>query len=182
MKNIFRLLYFIIGISFMSNCSGEVRNKTEEQSNGISLIKKHDSLYHIQIKSDSLIDFWELKYPVYQYMLGDVDANGKKDILVGVIKTTRFDSIRRKRLFIFKNYKGYVRPLWLGSRLGKPLVDFNLVKNKDGSLIRSIEKEKSGKVLVAEYKWRRFGLEFKRYIRREIDSITAIRVLKNENI
>jgi len=150
MKNIFRLLFFIITISFMSNCSGNVSDKEKEEGNGITLVKKHDSLYYIQIKSDSLIDSWELKYPVYQYMIGDVDTNGKKDILVGVIKTTRFDSIKRKRLFIFKNYKGYVRPLWLGSRLGKPLVDFNFIKSENGSFIRSIEKEKSGKLLIAE--------------------------------
>ncbi|WP_299185776.1 hypothetical protein [uncultured Aquimarina sp.] len=182
MKNIYRLLFFIVGISFMFCCSSKTRNKSTEYDSGVTLIKKHDSLFYIQIKSDSLIDTWELKYPVYQYMIGDVDENGSNDILVGVIKTTRFDSIKRKRLFIFKNYEGYVRPLWLGSRLGKPLVDFNFIKNKEGSFIRSVEKEKSGKVLIAEYKWRRFGLEFKRYIYREIDSLRAIRILKNENI
>ncbi|WP_299257156.1 hypothetical protein [uncultured Aquimarina sp.] len=181
MKNVFILLFFLIGIAFIFNCSNEVRNTVKEKNDGIVLVKKHDSLYYIQIKSDSLIDSWKLPYPVYQFQIGDVNANGKKDILVGVIKTTRFDSVKGKRLFIFKNYKGYVRPLWLGSRLGKPLIDFNFVKRKDGNFIRSIEKEKSGKVLIAEYKWRRFGLEFKRYIHREIDSVVAMRIVKNEN-
>ncbi|MBW1298841.1 nuclear receptor-binding factor 2 [Aquimarina litoralis] len=147
----------------------------------VTLIKEHDSLHYVQIASDSLTDSWKLPYPVYQFQLGDVDSNGKDDILVGVIKTTRFDSIKGKRLFIFKNYKGYVRPLWLGSRLSKPLVDFKFVKNNQGNYVRSIEREKSGKFLVAEYQWRRFGLEFKRYIKREIDKTQASEILKNKS-
>ncbi len=98
-------------------------------------------------------------------------------MLVGVVKTTRFDSTMSKRLFIFKNYKGFVRPLWLGSRLGQPLVDFNAFTTKDGAIIRSIEKERSGNFLVAEYKWRRFGLQFNRFIKREIDADKATALL-----
>ncbi|RKN15463.1 hypothetical protein D7035_16260, partial [Aquimarina sp. AD1] len=82
MKNIYRLLFFIVGISFMFCCSSKTRNKSTEYDSGVTLIKKHDSLFYIQIKSDSLIDTWELKYPVYQYMIGDVDENGSNDILV----------------------------------------------------------------------------------------------------
>ncbi|WP_199726277.1 hypothetical protein [Aquimarina sp. BL5] len=181
-KYVFHAFGALVVLFLILSCSKGKRTENLEAGVEVSLIKEHDSLYHIRITSDDLIDSLELPYPVYQFKIGDVDANGKDDILVGVIKTTRFDSVMGRRLFIFKNYKGYVRPLWLGSRLGKPLVDFNFIKNEDGSFIRSIEKEKSGKVLIAEYKWRRFGLEFKRYIHREIDSVRAIRILKNENI
>ncbi|GAA4107342.1 hypothetical protein GCM10022393_02550 [Aquimarina addita] len=148
------------------------------KNNGISLIKEHDSLYYIEIKSNELVDHWELPYPVYQFKVGDIDNDGKEDMMVGVIKTTRFDTVSGKRLFIFKNYKGYVRPLWLGSRLSQPLIDFNFVITDSGARIRSIEKEKSGNVLVAEYKWRRFGLEFTRYLDREIDHSTAKKELE----
>jgi len=97
-------------------------------------------------------------------------------MLVGVIKSTRFDSSYAKRLFIFRNYHGLVRPLWLGSRFSQPLVDFHFVETKGGTRIRSIELERSGKYLVAEYKWRKFGLEFTRYVKREI-GLTRARML-----
>ncbi len=179
MRNGCKLLcLFVVGFSVFC-CSKETKMTSQTKANSIDLIKEHDSLYYVQITSDSLSDRWKLSYPVYQFQLGDVDGNGKEDILVGVIKTTRFDSIKRKRLFIFKNHEGYVRPLWLGSRLSKPLVDFKFIKNQEGGFVRSIEKERSGKMLIAEYQWRRFGLEFKRYIHREVDSVKAFQILQN---
>jgi len=144
----------------------------------ISLIRKNDSLHYVQIETDSSLDKWELPYSVYQFQIGDIDNNGKDDMLIGVVKTTRFDSTMRKRLFIFKNYKGLVRPLWLGSRLGQPLVDFSFVKANEGGRVRTVEHERSGKYLVAEYKWRKFGLEFTRYITREINYDIALALLK----
>ena len=44
-------------------------------------------------------------------MTRDVNADGNEDILVGVVKKNRFDSVIGKRLFIFKNYEGYVRQI-----------------------------------------------------------------------
>lgn len=164
----------------LTSCFISNQNKKEDIriNEEYSLLKKNDSLYYIQIKTDSTLNKWELPFPVYQFKTGDVDADGKEDILVGVTKKTRFDPKIGNRLFIFKNYKGLVRPLWLGSRLGQPLVDFNFVKTNEGSYIRSIEVEKSKKYLVAEYKWRKFGLEFTKYIEREIDINKAMILLK----
>lgn len=143
-----------------------------------SLQKEKDSLYYLNVIGGKVKDNWTLSYPVYRFCVGDVDQNGRNDALIGVIKKTRFDSLERKRLFIFKNYEGLIRPLWLGSRLGQPIVDFTFVKTNEGARIRSVEKEKSGKFLVAEYKWRKFGVEFTKYIKKEIDSVSAIKLLK----
>jgi hypothetical protein len=68
--------------------------------------------------------------------------------------------------------------LWLGSRMSKPLVDFEpayLVDslNNKKCIIRTIEQEKSGKFLVANYQWRKFGIEFINYEIRESDSLMA---------
>lgn len=160
---------------FIIACTDNIENT----NTSIALISENDTLHYVQIQTDSTTDKWELPYQVYQFQTGDIDNNGIDDIMVGVIKTTRFDSTMSKRLFIFKNYKGFVRPLWLGSRLGQPLEDFCFVKDNDGSFIRSIEKERSGKYLVAEYRWQKFGLEFTKYINREIEHSKALELLKN---
>ena len=169
-------IILLVGVLFLGaiSCSNSNRNNQTQ----ISLIKENDTLHYVQIKTDTSLNKWELPYPVYQFQIGDIDNNGNDDILVGVIKTTRFDSTMSKRLFIFKNYNGLVRPLWLGSRLGQPLVDFCFVKSNEEARIRSLEKEKSGKYLVAEYKWRSFGLEFTKYINREINYNKALALLK----
>lgn len=174
------IIYIIIPLlCFFVSCAKNDFSKKEIKKGDFSLLKENDSLYYLTIDVDNDSDKWELPYPVYQFQTADIDHNGVDDALVGVIKSTRFDAIKAKRLFIFKNYKGLVRPLWLGSRLGQPLVDFSVSTIEDEVRVRSVEREKSGKYLVAEYKWRKFGLEFIGYLERETDNKTALQLLKN---
>ena len=172
-------IIFVLVIMTLYSCLNSNRDNTQEQHNKISLVKENDTLHYVQIQTDTSLNKWELPYPVYQFQIGDIDNNGTNEIIVGVIKKTRFDTTLGRRLFIFKNYKGFIRPLWLGSRLGQPLIDFSFIETNHGNRIRSIEKEKSGKYLVAEYKWRKFGFEFTSYINREIDINHALELLKN---
>jgi hypothetical protein len=149
---------------------------SESAKNGFLLENKNDSLSYVVLRTDSLTDKWELPYPVYQFQVGDIDEDGIEDVIVGVVKSTRFDSSLANRIFIFKNYQGYIRPMWMGSKLSKPLIDFRFCNTVKGSFIRSVEKEKENKYLVAEYKWRKFGLEFVQYVERE----TTLENAKNE--
>ncbi|MEN9443747.1 MAG: hypothetical protein RIS47_637 [Bacteroidota bacterium] len=146
----------------------------------IQLISINDTLHIIQLKTDSTTNRWTLPYPVYQFQLGDIDQDGSTDILVGVVKRTHFDTLVRKRLFIFKNFEGYIRPLWMGSGLGQPISDFRFLQTSQGARIRSIERERNGKFLLAEYKWAQFGLDFTKYIVRNTDSIKALQIFMKE--
>lgn len=121
---------------------------------------------------------WKLNYPVFRLNRSDVDGDGYDDIIVGVIKPTRFDTVPRKRIFIFKLVEGFIRPLWLGSRVSQPLEDFGLVKTGGASVIRTIEIEKDGSYMVADYKWQGFGLSFIHYLNRGISLKNALLLLK----
>ena len=177
--NVLSIIFLSLIINYGCNHkSGTSINSVE--SSPITLEKQHDSLYHLIYKKDSLKDIWKINHQVYQFQTGDIDENGVEDIMVGVIKATRYDPEIGKRLHIFKIHQGYIRPLWLGSRLGQPLVDFRFIKNKKGSYIRSIEKEKSGKFLVAEYQWHSFGLEFKLYKEKEISYFRSLILLYSD--
>lgn len=120
---------------------------------------------------------WPLKYDVFKIDTGDVNNDNATDILVGVIKSTRFDSISRKRLFIFKLFEGCIRPLWMGSRVSQPLVDFKFYKSKSVGIVRTIELEKDQLYLVAEYHWIGFGLGFINYLAREKTLHQAYKIL-----
>ncbi|MBP5338961.1 MAG: hypothetical protein J6Z14_06615 [Prevotella sp.] len=134
------------------------------KSTSYELRKVNDSLY--------FLNDWELPYPVYRFATGDVDGDGNEDALVGVVKRTRFHSEMGRRLFIFKQKGGKVRPLWLGSSLGGTLVDFRL----DGNKIRSLEQTGPNKYMVAEYGWRDFCPEFRRYIVEDTDLTNANKI------
>ena len=137
-----------------------------------SLEQKNDTLSFLTLKTDSTCDRWELPYPVYQFCTGDVDGNGSTDAMVGVVKSTRYYKEKGRRIFIFKNYNGYVRPLWMGSKLGGILEDFRF---KDG-LIRSLETTKDGKYVVAEYLWAHFGMGFERFLIKNVTREEAISI------
>ncbi|MDR2841347.1 MAG: nuclear receptor-binding factor 2 [Paludibacter sp.] len=143
------------------------------------MIKTNDSVYDLKADvfcADSLVssDKWRIHYPVYHFECEDINNDGVPEIAVGVIKHTRYDSISRKRLFIFKLYEGkYIRPLWLGSRVSYPLVDFRIVGKSGDKYFRTIEQNGENSFVVAEYRLDAFGLKWLRYVQENIDSKTA---------
>ncbi len=142
---------------------------------GFSLHRVNDTLHVLRLGQSE----WRLPYPVYRFCTGDVDGNGSTDAIVGVVKATRYDSVVRRRVFIFKDYRGHVRPLWLGSRLGQPVVDFRFIPAE--GVLRAVERERSGRYLVADYRWRAFGMDFVRYLGRELTKHEAILKLRIKN-
>jgi hypothetical protein len=151
----------------------EIENEKIE----VRLVQYSDSLYSLQLyAADSLRSEWALKYPIYRFDYGDVNGDGIPEVAVGPVKTTRFDPKPDKRLFLFKITEDlYIRPLWLGSRVGQPLEDFRLRGNP--AIVRTIEREQNGTYLVAEYRYKGFGLEFEKYIKKEIGLKEAQRLL-----
>jgi hypothetical protein len=129
------------------------------------LTKQHDSLY--------FLNEWRLPYPVYRFCTGDVDGDGSEDALVGVVKSTRFHPEKARRIFIFKQVDGHVRPLWLGSRLGANLVDFRFMESS--RCIRALETDGMGKYAVVDYAWGDFGPTFKQTIIKNTDHKNVIK-------
>lgn len=146
-----------------------------------SLVKVTDSLYYVQLKTDSTCDRWQLPYPVYRFTTGDINGDGKDEVMVGVIKKTRHDRKRGRRLFIFKNYRGLIRPLWMGSRLGGTLCDFRFITVNGEPRIRSLESTPDGTYFAADYRWNSFGMEFITYLLKRANQADAERRFK-ENI
>ena len=140
-----------------------------------ALDRQTDSLYILTLTTDSTHNQWRLPYPVYRMETGDVDGNGTIEALVGVIKPTRFYPEMGRRLFIFKNYEGLVRPMWLGSKLGGTLQDFRFCNG----YVRSLESNAKGEYTVAEYRWSGFGFAFERYLIKNVDEVKARETFEN---
>ena len=144
----------------------------EGTGEGFSREHKNDTVAMVTLRTDSTLDRWELPYPVYRFCTGDVDGDGSIDAMVGVIKSTRYFKEVGRRIFIFKNYHGLVRPLWMGSKLGGILEDFRF---KDG-VVRALERTADGQYVVAEYRWAHFGMGFERFLAKNVGHEEAMQL------
>ena len=146
-----------------------VRNAVEicrTEYGRVVLIDGNDTtaaILHIAHNGDTLSD-WRLHHPVYHYDYGDVNGDGLPEIVVGVTKKTRYWRTEDNRLFIFKLFDGQlIRPLWLGSRLGCPIVTFRI--ERDSTPARIISTEQCGDSVVrAMYRIKGFGPKFECYV------------------
>jgi len=187
-KNLPQTGIFFIILMFFVTCNNQNDNKfvfkNGKEKIVLSLNEKTDSAYDLksEIYNDGKLGFsdkWELDYPIYRFYCEDINNDGLPEMAVGVTKTTRYDSICRRRLFIFKLYDGkYIRPLWLGSRVSYPLVDFRIVDKNSEKRFRTIEQNGENSFVVAEYRYGSFGLEWICYVKKNINKKTAEKLLK----
>lgn len=130
------------------------------KAQSFSLETVNDTLHYLVLRDSTNTDRWRITFPVYRMCEGDVDGDGCTDALVGVVKSTRFDKNVARRLFIFKNFRGHIRALWMGSQLGGILQDFRFA---NGNVV-TLQSDALGKYAVLEHEWRGFGLGAKRFI------------------
>lgn len=92
---------------------------------------------------------------------GDVDGDGRAELLVGVIGKARFDPVERKRPFVYAWDGRRLVPKWLGSRLSRPIEDIILGNADDEGPddLVAVESTRDGGLEVAVYAWKGFGFE-----------------------
>lgn len=133
------------------------------------------------IKANDTVSFKKrLQYKVFKIRQSDIDNNGTEEFILGVVKKTTFDTTVCNRINIWKIEKNTIIPMWLGSKMSHPLIDFELKKDGTVNVIYTIECENDGLYLLVEYKWRSFGLKFVKFIKREVDLNTAKQILNME--
>ena len=87
----------------------------------------------------------------------DIDRDGRLDLLVLVRKATRYDPRPGWRPFVYTLRDGEWVPKWLGSRLGRPLLEAALVRTPAGVRLLSIEDFGDARTGFTLYHWRGFG-------------------------
>jgi hypothetical protein len=142
-----------------------------------SLEEKSDTSWVLKTVLDppkrEIRDF-RIPFPVYQFQAGDINQNGQPDCLIGVVKTTPFDPVMRRRLFIYEMRGIRFHKLWEGSRLVHPIADFRLVSDRTPPEVWSMEYEQEKDLYcVARYQMGNFGLELIDYPGRNLDAVQA---------
>ena len=119
-----------------------------------ALERVNDSLTYLTLTTGRYTDRVAIHKPVFRLETGDVDGDGREEAIVGIIGRTRHDPRHLKRLHIYKNVGGRVRPMWMGSQLGGILEDFWFA---DGQ-IHTLQSTTNGRYVEMTHRWRKFGL------------------------
>lgn len=108
---------------------------------------------------EAVFDLSEIK-PL-KVQAGDINGDGVAELAVCVYKTAEFHPVPARRPFFYQIKEGELEPVWLGSRLARPFVDYILYDvDEDGiDEIISIELLENGKKVIAVYDWKGFGFE-----------------------
>jgi hypothetical protein len=162
------IILFVLLFYFSSCFENKKYSKTIKISdaffNGEIIVEKIEKLnkYRLTIVNSKTgaSDHIYTPYEIFQMDTGDVNHDGKIDICIGIIKPTPFDSVLKKRLFIFQIDRDYIRPLWLSSRLVNPMEEFTVCKNNHDCTIKTIERQNNNMYCINEYRWESFGMSF----------------------
>ncbi|MCB2199571.1 hypothetical protein KQI63_09215 [bacterium] len=175
-----RLTWFLAFLFLTAGCGFESREEQESFAVTVDsldypfgdsrvtfkLDSLDQSLYQIHIQSDagdaSPPRVLTLPYPVYRLEAGDLDRDGSLDLFVGVFKSCRFDSVARRRLFIYTLERGWLRSKWLGTYLANDLLDFYVEEYPESTRVHTLEM-KEDQYYTGTYAWGSFGPELVTY-------------------
>jgi len=92
----------------------------------------------------------------------DVDGDGKREIIVGVHKATRFFPKPHNCLFVYGWDGERAFPKWLGSSLSRPFTDFAFadVDGDRADELIALETTRDDARCVSVYSWSGFGFAF----------------------
>jgi hypothetical protein len=99
------------------------------------------------------------RWKPWKMEIADVDGDGRREIIVGVFKSTKFFPKPHNCLFVYGFSFKRAFPKWLGSALGRAFMDFTFIDldGEKGDELIALETTLEGKTGLSQYKWNGFG-------------------------
>lgn len=106
------------------------------------------------------VNTWRVGFPVTHCFIADANGDGRKDVLFTTVKPTRRDTAHYlPRPHILALQKARLRPMWLGSTFGYPLIAY---KVKTPGILWVIMRTPKADYMLAAYQWHGFAPVFQK--------------------
>jgi hypothetical protein len=163
----FILLIFLLGVAISVSAESSSNTiSTDLENDGIQekivFNKQQNPALKIFRGKKLLWQGISSRWNPWKMLISDVDGDGKKEIILGIYKSTKFFPKPHNCLFIYQWNNQKLLPKWLGSSLGRTFTDFIFgdLDNSPGDELVSLEKTLDGKFGLAVYHWDSFGFTF----------------------
>ncbi len=158
-------LILLIGLSSISTSSQSIRESIDADLDSDGKVERIDldvdREQTLQIRRGKQL-LWQgvpARWKPWKIEIADVDGDGRREIIVGVFKSTKFFPKPHNCLFIYGFNGETAFPKWLGSSLSRPFADFTFadLDNEAGDELIAMETTLEGRISVAVYHWNSFG-------------------------
>lgn len=129
------------------------------EKNTISTIKclnPNSYLLRFQ-KEDLTANVINLHGELSEFQIGDINNDGNTDILIGISKKVKFDSVFKKRINIYTFQNNALEPLWLGTKFIDDIESFDIVNYNNKNFLSTVELKDGKDKIERVYEWEDFG-------------------------
>jgi hypothetical protein len=136
-----------------------VRVRVDEHSYSVSVVPSDAKPLHLVERGKIIDRVLKGVWKPWHLEAADVDGDGRIDIAVGIVKPTRYIPQPHKTLWIFGIREGHFTRKWLGSTMGRPLLEFCFAtsSSKGGQPLFTLERNLENRVALSRYYWSGFG-------------------------